>query len=375
MTKNVQSIPLGNLYAWQQVALMRLMLYVTGRVHELIGEFNKSARSVILAAGSGDEALDTVAAYRIQSEITRAWGDTVSDLAALIEKGAREGASIPFGVQAAYHDRLIAPALKEKDSLTESAAPDGVFEAQLQWVIDAAMRQVGPDGLQFSSRIWRLDRDARDGMNAAIMQAVVDKKSAWQLAKDLERYLGPGKNCPQWTYARLNTVSSADKAKGDLKGLLTGDDCPGKGVSYNALRLARTEIQRTHHAANDNRMAAMPWIEKEKIVLSNNHPKPDICDDVVFGGENGDGVYPKGTIILPLHPHCFCDKRAVQDLNAFGDQLSEWVRTGQGFPAMDQYAASLGPDLGKTLSENLIAKAFGVWCFDRLDDILAARNL
>lgn len=369
MTNNVRSIPLNNLYAWQQVALMRLMLYVTGRVHEVIGDFSNSARATILSGAREDGTLDASAAYRIQVDISTSWGDTFRSLQILIDKALREGAALPFGVQAAYHDKLIVPAMSEK--LSEARASDGVFDAQLQWLIDAAMRLAGPDGLQFSSRLWRLDRDTREGMSAAIMQAVIDKKSAWQLAKDMEQYLGAGKDCPKWTYARLNVVSSVSKSKGDLSGLLSGDDCPGKGVSYNALRLARTEIQRTHHFANDNRMAAMPWIEQERIVLSGSHPKPDICDDVTNGGENGDGIYPKGTIVLPLHPHCFCDKRAVQDLNAFGDRLADWVRTGHGFPAMNQYAASLGADLGNSLLDNPVAQAFGVWCFDKFDEISA----
>jgi hypothetical protein len=365
---NVTSIPLSNLYAWQQAALMRIMLYVTGQVHELLGAFTKQARAIVLAAGNAEGKLDTTGAYQAQVEIAKAWGDTLQQLQALILNGIHEGASLPFGVQAAYHEKLIVPAVSV--SIRE-AVTEGVFETQLQILIDAALRVSGPDGKQFSTRIWALDRESRDGMNMAIMQAVTDKKSAWQLAKDLEQYLGAGKDCPRWTYARLNVVGSPEKAKGDLSGLLGGEDCAGQGVSYNALRLARTEIQRVHHLANDDRLRAMPWIEQEKIVLSGNHPKADICDEVVHGGDKSDGVYPKGTIQLPLHPHCFCDKRAVQDLEKFGNQLAGWVQTGSGFPAMDQYAASLGADFKSSLLGDKIAQAFGVWCFDQFDELTA----
>jgi hypothetical protein len=379
MNQNVQSIPINNLYAWQQVALMRLMLYLTGDIHVILGDFAQKAKALILAEAGQDGKLDTTGAYQAQVEIAKAWGDTLKTLTTLIQAGLREGASLPFGVQAAYHEKLIVAPLASPQiaegrrnlggkSLNEGVV-DGVFETQLKILLEAAARQAGPDGLRFSDRIWKLDRETRDGMNAAIMQAVIDKKSAWQLAQDLEQFLGAGKDCPKWTYARLNEVPSVAKAKGDLSGLLSGDDCGGKGVSYNALRLARTEIQRTHHLANDDRMAAMPWIEQERIVLSGSHPKADICDDVVNGGENGDGIYPKGTIILPLHPHCFCDKRAVQDLEQFGKDLSAWVQTGQGFPAMDQYAASLGADFGSSLLANPVAQSFAVWCFDQFDEL------
>jgi hypothetical protein len=375
----IGSIPLNHLYAWQQVALMRIMLYITGQVHELLGAFTKQARALAIAAGNAEGKLDTTGAYQAQVEIAKAWGDTLRELQTLILDGIHEGASLPFGVQAAYHEKLIvtplaSPQIAETRDLggkITEAMTEGVFETQLQLLIDAALRISGPDGKQFSTRIWALDRESREGMNQVIMQAVTDKKSAWQLAKDLEQYLGAGQDCPRWTYARLNGVGSPEKAKGDLSGLLGGEDCAGQGVSYNALRLARTEIQRVHHLANDDRMRAMPWIEQEKIVLSDSHPKTDICDQVAHGGEKSDGVYPKGTIQLPLHPHCFCDKRAVQDLEKFGERLADWVKTGSGFPAMDQYAASLGADFKGSLLGDKVAQAFGVWCFDQYDKLAA----
>jgi len=365
---DVTAIPLSKLYQFQQYALMRLMLFITGRVHEITGEFSKQAKAIVLAEANKDGKLDASGAYRAQVEIAKVWGDALKDLTTLISRGMREGASMPFGVQAAYHQELIVPAVTQD---VKEAVVDGVFETTLEILIDAAMRTTGPDGMQYSSRIWKLDRESREGINTAIMSAVTDKKSAWQLAKDISQYVGAGQDCPKWTYARLNVVTPADKAKGDMTGLLSGEDCGGTGVSYNALRLARTEIQRTHHLANDNRMAAMPWIDQERIVLSGSHPEEDICDEVVNGGENGDGVYPKGTIVLPLHPHCFCDKRAVQDLDAFGDKLSDWVRTGEGFPEMDTYSASLGADFGSSLLNSPVAKAFGVWAFDQFEEISA----
>lgn len=367
---DVADIPLNRLYRVQQVALMRLMLYVTGRVHEITGEFSGAARAIVLSEARTDGTLDSMGAYRAQVEISKAWGDALQALTTLMLHGMREGASLPFGVQAAYHEKLIVPAVETAQKVSEGVV-DGVFESQLQILLDAAMHMTGPDGLQFSARIWKMDREAREGMNTAIMSAVSDKKSAWQLAKDLEKYLGAGSDCPKWTRARLNGLTATDKASGNMTGLLSGEDCGGKGVSYNALRLARTEIQHAHHMANDARMAAMPWIEQEKIVLSKSHPEPDECDDVVNGGEKNDGVYPVGTIQLPLHPQCFCGKEAVQDLEAFGDKLGEWVKTGEGFPAMDKYASSLEGDMGSSLMNNPIAMSFGVWAFDKFEEISA----
>ncbi len=363
----VSEIPLNRLFDYQQVALMRVLMYLTGQVHELIGDAAKEMRAVILAQADADGNLDTLRAYKVQGEVAKIWGDVVTAFNKLTLRGMEQAASLPFGVQAAYHQKLIGPV--SKPSLAEAQVIDGVFASQLKAIVDAAMDVLGPDNLRFSTRIWRFDRESRSGINSAIMAAVTDQKSAWQLAQDLEQFLGAGEDCPRWTYTRLNRVSAAEKAKGDPRGFLNGEDCSGKGVSYNALRLARTEIQRAHHLANDNRMAAMPWIEQERIVLSASHPEPDECDEVANGGEDGKGIYPKGTVSLPLHPHCFCNKVAVQDLQAFGDQLGEWVRTGQGFAAMDEYKANLGMEYETNLLNNPVAARLGVWLFDQFDEL------
>jgi len=178
-----------------------------------------------------------------------------------------------------------------------------------------------------------------------LANGVAGKKSAWDIAQELEQYLGAGAGCPRWTRARLNRMTKSEIADGDMTGLLRGDECRERGVSYNALRLARNELQIVHHAANDEVMGRMPWIEKERIVMSAEHPEEDECDDVVNAGEGGDGVYPKGTIVLPLHPGCLCWKESVRMDDAdFTSRLRGWMRGEERWEAMDQYAATIGWD-------------------------------
>ena len=66
------------------------------------------------------------------------------------------------------------------------------------------------------------------------------------------------------------------------------------------------------------------------------------------------------SVELPIHPNCLCFKTAVHDPN-FNANLRNWVRTGQGFPAMDQYAANLGVDLDKSLMDAPVAQALQAW--------------
>lgn len=141
-------------------------------------------------------------------------------------------------------------------------------------------------------------------------------------------------------------------------------------MSYKALRLARTEIQKIHALATDRMMAMQPWVEAEKVNLSAAHPERDECDDVVEGGEKGDGVYPVGTIELPLHPNCLCYKTAVlMDQKQFTNDLRAWMRGERPWAEMDAYAADLGVDLNTSLLPAALTLA--VWLFgDSLKDWL-----
>jgi hypothetical protein len=369
-TKTIRDVPVSKAHLAQQGALMRLQLFIIGETHRLLSDFTSTARGILLENAGEDGNLDSAEAFMAQQALEESWAKTfMDDWLPLFQAARREAASIPFGTLALYQEKFIKP--KAKKLAEQEASP--VFEPQLQALIDAANQRIYADGLQLSSRIWRLDRDARDGINRTLMSAVSEGKSAWQTAKDLEVFLGADQGCPRWTSTRLFKLTKKDIASGDRRGLKTGKECQGQGVSYNALRMARTEIQAVHHLASDQIMAAQPWIEQEQINLSPAHPKPDICDDVVAGGDNGDGVYPKGTIVLPLHPHCLCYKTAVmQDEAEFTDRLRAWLGGGPD-AGMDGYADFLGvpkediPNL--SFIDDAISLALGVWLFGGADQL------
>ena len=69
----------------------------------------------------------------------------------------------------------------------------------------------------------------------------------------------------------------------------------------------------------------------------------------VVGGVHGDGVYPKGEILLPIHVQCMCYKVAIQeDADVFADRMRGWLTGEQPWAAMDEYAASLGLEQNPT---------------------------
>jgi hypothetical protein len=82
---------------------------------------------------------------------------------------------------------------------------------------------------------------------------------------------------------------------------------PG-GVSYSALRLGRTEVNNSFHAATAAYYEDNPFVTGMQWKLSGSHPHSDICDD--YAHENHDrlgaGVFETSNIPPKPHPQCFC---------------------------------------------------------------------
>jgi hypothetical protein len=88
----------------------------------------------------------------------------------------------------------------------------------------------------------------------------------------------------------------------------------------------------------------------------------------VAGGEGGQGIYPKGEIVLPLHVGCLCFKIGMQPpAEEFTARLRGWMRGEQAWPAMDTFSSRYG---GGVSASDPVAIALGVWLFGDKEDIL-----
>lgn len=365
MAKGLEDVPAGEVANYQQMALIRLLLYVTGEVHRLLGEVVAAGQSILK-----DGDFDGVAAGRLQKVLLATWDGFIIQYAELIRHGLREGASIPFGMLAVLHEAEIVRALDESVLIgspgrvfnEQSQVLGGVFEPQLVEIVQAVQARVLGDGLNLSGRIWRLDAEGRLGIGKVIMEALGSGKSAWETAKLLEGFLGVGQDCPRWTEDRLWGLTKKDIAGGDVTGLLKGSDCDGRGVAYNALRLARNEIQIAHHRATDLVMGRMPWVDEEQIHLSPAHPTPDVCDEVIAAGRDGKGIYPKGEIALPLHVQCLCFKSAIlMDDDLFVGKLRGWMKGETKWPEMDTYEKMIDGNVETSLLKSAVGVSMAAW--------------
>ena len=132
------------------------------------------------------------------------------------------------------------------------------------------------DGLHLSQRIWRLDQGGMQAIRNTIATGMAQRTSAVELAQQLEGQLNAGEDWPRWTRARLSQMDAAERAQ-DAKGLLrsASDVPPGgsSGISYNALRLARNEIQIANHAVTSDIAIHSPWVTGRKVAFSPAHPR------------------------------------------------------------------------------------------------------
>ena len=368
LISRLDEVALGNLDKASFKALLRLQVFFTGRTHELFLEFGKQARAVLVDYGGQYVIMDSASGFQAHTKLLKLWGDMFETWRSEFLQARREAVSLPYGVMAVRHERLVVSIRAEVQEratqppeIINEAIEDGVFKPQIDILLQAAGEWLYGDRLNISARIWSVEGDGRDAINKVLMQGIADGDSAWNIAKKLEDFLGAGQDCPRWTSTRLYGRTASDKSAGDTTGLLSGNDCDGRGVSYNALRLARTEIQKAHALATDKLLAAQPWVQKEQCHLSASHPEADECDDVVAGGENGKGIYEVGTIEYPLHPHCFCYKTAVlMDEKEFTGKLNGWLK-GESYPEMDAYKSMIGGDVNVSLMNN--AASLAVWLF------------
>lgn len=186
---------------------------------------------------------------------------------------------------------------------------------------DPAHRFVWPDGYTLSNRIWRTSVETRRKIDALLAEGLAEGRSARDMAKELEAFLQPGR-----ALRRTNKPYGSD-------------------ASYDAMRLARTEITAAHSRAGFMSAQLNPFVQQYEVVLSGSHPKPDICDGVA-----ADGPYEMADMehLPPLHPHCLCHLRWVvtDDIDTIiADLRSDLARTRRESREAATLMALVGPVL------------------------------
>lgn len=182
------------------------------------------------------------------------------------------------------------------------------------------------NGLYLSDRIWSKSQKYRKNMTDIIQRAVAEGQDCAKTARALEQYVLKGKETLASEYPNMMARM--------------GNRVPGN-VSYEALRLARSEMTAAYGEATLSAGKASPSCSGVKYILSASHPKPDICDDITGTDKHGlgIGVYPIDEApVYPFHPHCLCIVTTVNERpEDFVQRLKKWNADPTSEPGIENW--------------------------------------
>jgi hypothetical protein len=147
---------------------------------------------------------------------------------------------------------------------------------------------VDPNGHRLSNRIWQTSLRTRIKVDSLLSEGIRAGKSARDMARQLEQFLLPGR-----APIRTNKPYGSD-------------------ASFDAMRLARSEITRAHSTATLAAGQDNPFVTGMDFKLSIRHPKVDICDDLATLRGDGSRIrepHPLDSVPVPVqdtHPQCIC---------------------------------------------------------------------
>jgi len=347
------TLTLRNADRLQHVAVSRLTVFTAGRVHAILYPFQSWLVKEVAGASDSDGYVDAGRLGLVLSAADGRWRAAVRDYADLLTAARRAAGSIAFTPWRLRHNHFFPAPLERLQEATDPQPDDYRKLAQMwlrrrDYALSVAQQRTYGDGLNLSTRIWRLEQGGMQTIRTTIAQGMAERTNAWDLARRLEGQLNADQDWPKWSEDRLRKMdakqrlaskeglwrnaSDRDKANPDVTGTLS----PPGGISYNALRLARNEIQAANHAVTSDIAQHFPGIVGRNVVLSPAHPASDICDNAV-----AENPHPKNSTFLPLHTNCLCTwGEVLMPAKDFAKQAGAWGR-GEG-DFLDGYASWLG---------------------------------
>lgn len=162
-----------------------------------------------------------------------------------------------------------------------------------------------------SKALWRNEQKVRNDINEVIAKGIAENKSAYDIAKDLEKYVDPSA-AKDWDWSKVYPGTS-------------------KKIDYNAQRLARTMVSHAYQQAFVRSTIKNPFVEMYRWDAANSSRVCPICAD-------RDGqLFSKSD--LPLdHPNGMCTFEAVipDSMEDIADRIADWVG-GAEDPELDDW--------------------------------------
>lgn len=218
-----------------------------------------------------------------------------------------------------------------KKALTENNIPVKPFlvvqqRTNQQAVEAAVVKQI--QGLNLSERIWNTTKKVNQSLGQIAIEGLKEGKNPVEVAKRMQRYVKAGKKTMVAEYPKM-----MDRI---------GDMLPDN-LSYEALRLARTEMADAYGRAEKRTAEEAPFSQGIRWSLSNAGVACDVCkDNAAHVTDLGVGVYRVEDLPeYPAHPNCLCNlQQVVEDVVAYARRVKEWTQNPQSQPDIEQWYRS-----------------------------------
>jgi hypothetical protein len=221
------------------------------------------------------------------------------------------------GVEAGgWQSRTVTVKLFEeaKTPLVKKAELDRMYVRVNREAVNAIWNRT-KNGMQLSDRIWKTSRNSETVIKNLIQDAVASGQDAVTTAKMLQQYIRKD---------ALTLVKSYPNIMSRMKGRVP------KNLSYEALRLARTETTAAFGHGSIKAAQSSPSAKGIQYCLSSAHHIVDICDELARNNEAdlGPGVYAvDDPPPYPAHPNTMSylvTKHESPD--DFVKRLKEWEK-------------------------------------------------
>ena len=248
------------------IALMKLEAHHVAQVNKILAmAVNRLDQDIKALGKAGSNPLTLMQAKATRASLASFLGETFDDIEAQIGIGIKNAAAAASEVVSQYEDELFKLVMS-----TEAVNNLAKAEAQRAAAgINAAMQRVqGNSYKPLSQNVYNTKQMTLGWVDKRITQGLASGWSAAKLAGELKNMINPA--------------------------------VPG-GVSYAAMRTARSEINNAFHASSAERYNNSPVILEVDWHLSSSHPEGDICDSLA-----ADSPYPKKSVPQKPHPQCYC---------------------------------------------------------------------
>ncbi len=227
--------------------------------------------------------------------------------------------TVTQGIQGAVHAATSGP-----EEVTKGVLAGAFHPAEVKWMFASINERAVKSlltrtrhGLKLSARVWRIGKDARQNIRRVVEDGVTRGLDSRKLARQVQQYVQPD----VWTAMKQETRRNLGVSS---------------NVSFEAMRLARTEVNNAFHEGTVNAYAAIPSARGAYWRLSGAHPLPDICDE--YASHNGNGLWAEGEVPARPHPACMCVIcAAMEDTEAFTQRLRGWIKDKSSQPDIEQW--------------------------------------